>query len=67
MRSWNSYIYSFDERANGYARGEGICVMALKPLDDAIRDGDTIRAVVRGTGTNQDGIIHHSSELFENA
>ena len=29
--------------------------MALKPLEDALRDGDTIRAVVRGTGTNQDG------------
>ncbi|KAL9078526.1 MAG: hypothetical protein Q9157_002549 [Trypethelium eluteriae] len=45
----------FDDRANGYARGEGICVMALKPLDDALRDGDTIRAVVRGSGINQDG------------
>ena len=29
--------------------------MALKPLDDALRDGDTIRAVVRGSGINQDG------------
>ena len=47
----------FDERANGYARGEGICVMALKSLEDALRDGDTIRAVVRGTCTNQDGEI----------
>ena len=45
----------FDDRANGYARGEGICVMVLKDLDDAVRDGDTIRAVIRGSGTNQDG------------
>ena len=29
--------------------------MALKPLEDALRDGNTIRAVVRGSGTNQDG------------
>ena len=29
--------------------------MVLKSLEDAIRDGDTIRAVIRGTGTNQDG------------
>ena len=27
----------------------------LKPLDDAIRDGDMIRAVIRGTASNQDG------------
>ena len=45
----------FDERANGYARGEGICVMALKPLEDALRDGDTVRAVIRGSAINQDG------------
>lgn len=29
--------------------------MILKPLEDAIRDGDTIRAVIRGSGSNQDG------------
>ena len=29
--------------------------MVLKPLEDALRDGDTIRAVIRGSGTNQDG------------
>jgi acyl transferase domain-containing protein len=51
----DSLCYSFDHRANGYARGEGIIVMALKRLSDAIRHGDTIRAVVRATGSNQDG------------
>ena len=29
--------------------------MVLKDLDEALRDGDTIRAVIRGTGSNQDG------------
>lgn len=29
--------------------------MILKRLDDAIRDGDAIRAVIRGTATNSDG------------
>ena len=29
--------------------------MVLKDLDEAIRDGDTIRGVIRGSGTNQDG------------
>jgi acyl transferase domain-containing protein len=51
----DSLCYSFDHRANGYARGEGIAAMVLKPVRDAIRDGDTIRAVIRSTGSNQDG------------
>ena len=46
---------SFDHRANGYARAEGVGTLILKPLRGAIRDGDTIRAVIRGTGINQDG------------
>ncbi|KAJ6281119.1 hypothetical protein J3E71DRAFT_219091 [Bipolaris maydis] len=47
--------YSFDAKANGYARGEGFGFVLLKPLDAAIRDGDVVRAVVRATGANQDG------------
>jgi acyl transferase domain-containing protein len=47
--------HSFDHRANGYARGEGFGVVIIKPLSHAVRDSDTIRAVLRGTGTNQDG------------
>ncbi|OXV05636.1 hypothetical protein Egran_06595, partial [Elaphomyces granulatus] len=51
----DSICYSFDERANGYARGEGMAALILKPLENAIRDGDTIRAVIRGTAVNSDG------------
>lgn len=47
--------YSFDSRANGYARGEGIITLVLKPLRLALKNGDVIRAVVRATGQNQDG------------
>ncbi|KFU75260.1 Acyl transferase domain-containing protein [Amycolatopsis lurida] len=46
---------SFDHRANGYARGEGAGVLLLKPLPAAVRDGDRVHAVVRGTAVNQDG------------
>jgi acyl transferase domain-containing protein len=46
---------SFDDLANGYARGEGIGIVIVKSLSKALKDGDTIRAVVRATGTNQDG------------
>ncbi|QUC18107.1 uncharacterized protein UV8b_02348 [Ustilaginoidea virens] len=47
--------FTFDSRANGYGRGEGIGVVIMKRLSDAIRDNDTIRAVIRGTSVNQDG------------
>jgi len=47
--------YSFDHRASGYSRGEGVATVVVKRLSTALRDGDTIRAVVRATGLNQDG------------
>jgi acyl transferase domain-containing protein len=51
----DSISYSFDYRANGYSRGEGFGVVILKTLTAALRDGDTIRSVIRATGANQDG------------
>ncbi|RSL58093.1 hypothetical protein CEP53_006251 [Fusarium sp. AF-6] len=46
---------SFDHKANGYGRGEGIIAIILKPVSLALQDGDIIRAVIRSTGSNQDG------------
>ncbi|CAG8889072.1 unnamed protein product [Penicillium nalgiovense] len=47
--------HTFDEKANGYARGEAAGCLILKPLAKALHDHDKIRAVIRGTGSNQDG------------
>jgi amino acid adenylation domain-containing protein len=46
---------TFDAAADGFARGEGCGVLVLKRLSDAVSDGDTVRAVIRGTAVNQDG------------
>lgn len=47
--------YSFDSRANGYGRGEGVATLIIKRLKDALAAEDPIRAVIRGSSLNQDG------------
>src|SRR5438094_3315646 len=55
MLSRRGRCFAFDERADGYVRGEGGGVVILKPLKDALADGDAVRAVILGTGVNSDG------------
>jgi len=47
---------AFDAAANGYVRGEGIGVVVLKRLKDALAEGDTVQAVIMASGVNQDGM-----------
>lgn len=60
MLSPSGQCYAFDERANGYVRGEGAGLVYLKPLSKAQQDGDRIYAVVRAAVVNQDG---HTSSM----
>jgi alkylation response protein AidB-like acyl-CoA dehydrogenase/3-oxoacyl-(acyl-carrier-protein) synthase/acyl carrier protein len=49
---------SFDASADGYGRGEGCGVVAIKRLQDALKDRDNIQAIIRGSAVNQDGLTN---------
>lgn len=51
----NGECKTFDEHADGYARAEGCGVIFLKRLSDALRDKDTILAVIKASAVNNDG------------
>jgi acyl transferase domain-containing protein len=55
MLSPDGRCKSFDADANGFVRGEGVGAILLKPLSAALAAGDPIYAVIRATGSNQDG------------
>jgi iturin family lipopeptide synthetase A len=55
LLSDDGHCRAFDARAKGTAQGEGAGIVVLKALEDALQDGDTIYAIIKGTAVNNDG------------
>ncbi|GAA3836685.1 hypothetical protein GCM10022226_68320 [Sphaerisporangium flaviroseum] len=57
MESPDGHVRTFDAQARGSMFGDGAAVVVLKRLSDALRDGDHVWAVIRGTAMNNDGAL----------
>jgi amino acid adenylation domain-containing protein len=53
----DGHCRAFDAAAGGFVGGNGAAVVLLRRLEDAVRDGDPIRAVIRGSAVNNDGSL----------
>jgi acyl transferase domain-containing protein len=53
--SRDGHVRAFDEAGSGFVSGEGVGIVVLRRLEDALRDGDHVHAVVRGSAINNDG------------
>ncbi|HYP25636.1 MAG TPA: SDR family oxidoreductase [Blastocatellia bacterium] len=57
IMSPDGHCRTFDAGANGSVGGNGVGIVVLKRLEDAIADGDHIRAVIKGSALNNDGSL----------
>lgn len=55
IESTDGKTRSFDDSSKGTGSGEGVAALLLKPLNQAIKDGDNIYAIIKGTAINHDG------------
>ena len=55
IASPDGHCRTFDQQARGTRGGDGAGLVLLKPLSQAIQDGDTIHAVIKGSAVNNDG------------
>src|SRR6185295_17050563 len=53
----DGHCRAFDERSQGTVVGNGAATVVLKRLDDALADGDSIYAVIKGSAINNDGSV----------
>ena len=51
----DGHCRAFDASAKGTVNGSGVGIVILKRLEDALADGDTIHAVIKGSAINNDG------------
>lgn len=51
----DGHCRAFDSKANGTVSGNGLGIVALKRLEDAVNEGDNILAIIRGSALNNDG------------
>lgn len=57
IMSPDGHCRAFDAKAQGTVGGSGVAIVVLKRLEDALADGDNIRAVIKGTAINNDGSL----------
>jgi acyl transferase domain-containing protein len=57
IMSPDGHCRTFDAAANGSVGGNGVGLVVLKRLEDALADGDTIHAVIKGSALNNDGSL----------
>jgi acyl transferase domain-containing protein len=57
ISSQDGHCRAFDARAQGHAGGNGVGIVLLKRLSDALADGDYIHAIIKGCAVNNDGSL----------
>jgi len=57
IQSPDGHCRAFDAQAKGFVDGSAVGVVVLKPMIDALRDGDAITAVIKGSAVNNDGSL----------
>jgi len=55
VKSSDGHCRTFDEKADGFVGGDGVGIVVLKPLQNAIKDKDNIHAIIKGSAINNDG------------
>lgn len=58
MLSEDGKCKTFDKKANGYVRGEGVAAILLKPLEKALLDHDPIYGIIKGSAVNHGGYVN---------
>lgn len=58
MLSPDGRCFTFDQKANGYVRGEGCGTLVLKPLQEALKDKNPVLGIIRASGVAHGGVTN---------